>query len=157
MPKPPPTSGVTTRMRFSGMWKTCSASRLRTKCEPWVELQALDSSRNVLARYGGPDSTGLIPPDAARLGMDIAQADGTVLYRHELTSATRIPFARVVPAQGSVVVEIPLPTQLPGAFVEIDAVLYYRNVRTQYYRAASGDTMGHAPDVEVARTILYGL
>jgi hypothetical protein len=125
--------------------------------EPWVELQAIDSSKNVIARYGGPDSTGLLPPDAARLGMDIAQADGTVLYRHELTSATRIPFARVVPAQGSVVVEIPLPTQLPGAFVEIDAVLYYRNVRTQYYRAASGDMTGHAPDVEVARTILYGL
>jgi DNA-binding beta-propeller fold protein YncE len=125
--------------------------------EPWVELQALDSNKNVIARYGGPDSSGLVPLDAARFGMDIAQADGTILYHHELTSATRIPFARVVPAQGAVVVEVPVPTQLPGAFVEIDAVLYYRNVRTPYYRAATGDMTGHAPDVEVARTILNGL
>jgi hypothetical protein len=35
--------------------------------------------------------------------------------------------------------------------VYFDAVLYYRNVRTPYYRAASGDSAGNAPDVEVAR------
>jgi hypothetical protein len=125
--------------------------------EPWVELQALDMTGKVVGRYGGPDSTGLIPPNAARLGMDIAAADGTILYHHELTDTTRIPFARFVPAQGSIDVRVPIQGQLPGSFVELDAVLQYRNVRTQYYRAASGDANGHAPDVEVARTVVYGL
>ena len=82
--------------------------------EPWVELQAIDSAGNVIATYGGPDASGLIPAGAARFGMDIAAPDGTILYRHELTSATRIPFARFVPAQGSVVVRVPVPTQLPA-------------------------------------------
>ena len=37
-----------------------------------------------------------------------------------------------------------------GIATELDVVLYYRNVRTQYYQAATGGT-GHAPDVEVVR------
>jgi hypothetical protein len=118
--------------------------------EPWVEVQALDGNGALLATYGGPDSTGLVPLAAARLGMDIASSDGTLLYSHELTQATRIPFEHVVPAQGSLELRVPIPTNLPPTAVELDAVLLYRNVRTPYYQAATGGT-GHAPDVEVAR------
>jgi len=120
--------------------------------EPWVEVQALDANQNVVERYGSVDgSSGLLPPGAARLGMDIAASDGTVLYRHELTQATRLPFQRLVPAQSSVELVVPIPASLPPAATNLDAVLYYRNVRTAYYRLASGDATGHAPDVEVAR------
>jgi hypothetical protein len=119
--------------------------------EPYVEVQALDGDQNLLATYGGPDSTGLIPLTSPRLGMDIAAADGTLLYQHELTSATRIPFERVLPAQSSMEIVVPVPLALPPTAVELDAVLLYRNIRTQYYRAATGDSTGHAPDVEVAR------
>jgi hypothetical protein len=119
--------------------------------EPWVEIQAVDVNQNVLARYGGPDSTGLIPASAGRMGMDIASADGTVLLSHELTNTTRIPFERVVPAQSQIEIVVQGPTtSVPGSS-EIDAVLYYRNVRTTYFRAAMNDATGHAPDVEVAR------
>jgi hypothetical protein len=83
--------------------------------------------------------------------MDIAAADGTILYEHELTSATRIPFEVVVPAQTSLTIVVPVPLTLPMQAQELDAVLLYRNVRTQYYRAATGDATGQAPDVEVAR------
>jgi DNA-binding beta-propeller fold protein YncE len=119
--------------------------------EPWIEVQAIDSNGNILAVYGGPDSTGLIPLGAARLGMDIADADGGLLYRHELTEVTGIPFERVVPAQGSLELVVPTPEMLPPTATEVDAVLIYRNVRTQYYRAATGDMTGNAPNVEVAR------
>jgi DNA-binding beta-propeller fold protein YncE len=122
--------------------------------EPWVEVQAIDQSNNVLATYGGPDTTGLVPPDSARFGMDIAAQDGTVLYKHELTQATRIPFERVVPAASSIQVVVPLPPTLPPTAVNLIAVLRYRNVRTTYYRAATGDTTGYAPDVEVARAVV---
>jgi hypothetical protein len=119
--------------------------------EPYIEVQALDAGKNLLATYGGPDSTGLIPLTAPRLGMDIADADGGLLYQHELTSATRVPFQRVLPAQSSMEIVVPVPVALPVTATELDAVLMYRNVRTQYYRAATGDPTGQAPDVEVAR------
>jgi len=119
--------------------------------EPYIEVQALDAVKTLLATYGGPDSTGLIPLTAPRLGMDIAAADGTLLYQHELTQATRIPFERLVPPQTSMEVVVPVPLALPPTAVELDVVLLYRNIRTQYYRAATGDPTGHAPDVEVAR------
>ena len=119
--------------------------------EPWIAVQALDGSENLLATFGGPDSTGLVPLMAPRLGMDIAATDGTLLYRHELTQATRIPFERLVPAQTSIEVVVPVPSSLPAGTTQLEAVLEYRNIRTQYYRAATGDVSGHAPDVEVAR------
>ncbi|MGD0526779.1 MAG: multiheme c-type cytochrome [Polyangiaceae bacterium] len=122
--------------------------------EPYLEVQALDANGNLVATYGGPDSTGLVPLTAPRLGMDIADADGGVLYQHELTEATSVPFERLVPAQTSLELVIPLPDHLPMAAVELDAVLLYRNIRTQYYRAATGDATGHAPDVEVARVVV---
>ena len=40
---------------------------------------------------------------------------------------------------------------LPEPAVELDAVLFYRNVRTPYFRAATGSGVGTAPEVEVAR------
>ncbi len=119
--------------------------------EPWVELQAVDAQQNVVAHYGGPAPDGTIPPEAARFGMDIAKADGGLLYLHELSQTTRIPFARFVPPRGSADVILTAPTSLPSPAVELDAVLYYRNVRTTYYRAATGDAGATAPTVEVSR------
>ena len=119
--------------------------------EPWVEVQVLDGGGNIMAVYGGVDSTGLLPSSAARLGMDIAGADGGVLYHHELTEVTSVPFERLVPARGSIELVVALPETLPNTATELDAVLLYRNVRTPYYRAATGDMTGNAPDVEVAR------
>jgi DNA-binding beta-propeller fold protein YncE len=122
--------------------------------EPYVVVQAVDAQQNVLATFGGPDTSGLVPASAARLGMDIAAADGTILYRHELTQATRVPFERVVPAGSAMELVVPLPDTLPTGATNLVAVLLYRNVRTTYYRAASGDANGQAPDVEVARALV---
>jgi DNA-binding beta-propeller fold protein YncE len=122
--------------------------------EPWIEVHALDANDQVLATWGGPDSTGLVPHDAARLGMDIAAEDGTLLTKHELTQATRIPFHRVVPAGSSIEVVVPITSAVPPTAVHLEAVLYYRNVRTTYYRGASNDPNGHAPDVLVAKAVV---
>jgi hypothetical protein len=87
----------------------------------------------------------------ARLGTDIANADGTALLRHELTLATRVPFDVRVASGEALAFLVPLPSTMPPGTASLDAVLYYRNVRTTYYRAATGDPQGHAPDIEVAR------
>jgi hypothetical protein len=42
------------------------------------------------------------------------------------------------------------PATLPSPAVTLFAVLYYRNVRTPFFRAATGDASATAPDVEVA-------
>ncbi len=118
--------------------------------EPWLELQALDAQKNVLARWGGPGADGLLPPNAMRLGFDIAKQDGTLLFLHELSETTRIPFERRVAAQLDADVVFPTP-ETPVGTAELDVVLYYRNVRTPYFRAATGDPTSSAPDVEVAR------
>jgi hypothetical protein len=87
----------------------------------------------------------------ARLGTDIADPDGTVLLKHELTLATRVPFdVRVAPGEALAFL-VPLPPMMPPGTASLDAVLFYRNVRTTYYRAATGDPQGHSPDIEVAR------
>ena len=62
-----------------------------------------------------------------------------------------IPFSRVVPPRGSVQMTLTAPTTLSPPAVVLDAVLYYRNVRTPYFRAATGDASATAPSVEVAR------
>jgi hypothetical protein len=118
--------------------------------EPWVELQARDVIGNVVARYGGPVADGTIPADAGRLGMDIANQDGGILYLHQLSETASIPFMRVVPPQGSVSLTLTAPATLPSPAVTLFAVLYYRNVRTPFFRAATGDASATAPDVEVA-------
>jgi hypothetical protein len=122
--------------------------------EPWVELQAVDANHAPVARYGGPGADGLVPASAARLGMDIAKPDGTVLLRHELSETTRLPFFRLVPAGGSVELLLGAPASLPAGAVGLDAVLYYRNVRTPYYRDAkqtTNDPTSFAPEVEIVR------
>jgi DNA-binding beta-propeller fold protein YncE len=119
--------------------------------EPWVELQALDANQKVVAHFGGPGGDGLLPASAARLNMDIAGPDGGVLLLHELSDATRVPFVRRVPGGGSLDLTIPAPA-LPAGAASLDAVLVYRNVRTPFFRAATGDAFATPNDVEVART-----
>ena len=120
--------------------------------EPWIEVQAVDAQNNVIARYGGPDpATNLIPASAARLGVDIAEADGTELFQHQFSETTRIPYQFIVAAQASANASIPVPSALPTGADHFDAVLFYRNVRTQYYQAATGVVKSASPDVEVAR------
>jgi predicted CXXCH cytochrome family protein len=118
--------------------------------EPWVEVQELDGSGAVVQRYGAPGEDGLLPADAARLGTDIASADGGVLFDHTLSQATRVPFDLRVPAGGAQALFVAVPPGVPAA--SLQAVLYYRNVRTAYYRDATQDASGHAPDVVVATT-----
>ena len=121
--------------------------------EPWVEIQAFDGQHRLLARFGGPDSAGLIPSSAPRLGIDIAQPDGRILLLHELTNTTRITFDRRVPAGGSIDIEVPVANP-PADTATLEAVLFYRNVRTTYLRAATGDATATAPDVEVTRVTI---
>jgi YVTN family beta-propeller protein len=113
--------------------------------ELWVEVQQAGN----MTPYGGPGADGLLPPDAARLGTDIADADGGILLRHELSAVARMPFDLRVPANQAQSLFVPVPSSVPTS--SLQAVLYYRNVRTTYYRAATLDTTGHAPDFEVAR------
>jgi DNA-binding beta-propeller fold protein YncE len=118
--------------------------------EPWVEVQELDASGAVLVRYGAPGEDGLLAADAARLGTDLASAEGALLYDHQLSKATRVPFELRVPPGGAQALFVAVPSAVPAA--SLQAVLYYRNVRTTYYRDATGDATGHAPDVVVAST-----
>jgi YVTN family beta-propeller protein len=115
--------------------------------EAWVELQTKDASN---LRIGGPGADALLPADAARLGTDIANGDAGVLYKHEVTEATRIPFDVRVPAGEAQALFVALPSGLKPT-VPLDAVLYFRNVRTTYYRAATGDANASAPSIELAR------
>jgi hypothetical protein len=123
--------------------------------EPWIELQAMSADGKTVARFGGPDDKNLIPASAARLGMDLASSDGTLLLLHELNETTRIPFERRVPALGEIDLTLKPPATLPAGADHLDAVLLYRNVRTPYLRAATGNATDVAPEVEVARTPLH--
>jgi hypothetical protein len=119
--------------------------------EPWVEVQQVASGGDgkAIAHYGGPID-GLVPLDAARLGSDIGGEDGGILYEHEVGEATRVPFDGRVGAGEARALFVPVPDGIPAG--SLRAVLYYRNVRTTYYRFATGDPAGHAPDVLVAQT-----
>lgn len=120
--------------------------------EPWVEVQAFDGNGNLLDKYGGPDpNSNRLPPNAARLGTDIAQADGRILLKHELSLATRVPYDVRVPAGESQTLFVPVPASLPPGTASLDAVLYYRNVRTTYFQSATGESDGGAPTTEMAR------
>jgi hypothetical protein len=113
--------------------------------ESWVELQ----SKDTIMHIGGPGADGLLPSGAARLGIDIAKPDGEILYNHELTEATRIPFDLRVPAGEAQAMFISLPADVAQS--TLDAVLYYRNVRTTYLRATPGNSSAIAPSSEMAR------
>jgi YVTN family beta-propeller protein len=132
--------------------------------EPWVEVEQVDpgDATRVLATYGGPGSGGLLPPGAARLGTDIAGADGGVLYDHTLLQATAMPFDVRVPSGGAQAFFVAVPADVPAA-ASLRAVLKYRNVATRYYRdaiAAGTDAgaggEGHAPDIVVNTATVEG-
>jgi hypothetical protein len=140
---------VTARNGGAGHWFPTGVTDIR---EPWVELQPKDASGNVLAHLGGPSTPAdLLPPGAARLGIDIAAADGTPLLLHQISVCTRVPFDVRVPSGEDQTFFIPIDGPLPAGTASIDAVLEYRNVRTTYYRAATGDDAGAAPQTEMAR------
>jgi DNA-binding beta-propeller fold protein YncE len=115
--------------------------------EAWVELQAVDAQKTVVARYGSALTTG-IAAAPGRLGLDFARASGATLERHELSEATSVSFDRRIPAQGSVALTLGAPATLPTGATELDAVLFYRNVKTTYAHAAGG---ADPPLVEMAR------
>ncbi|HEY8040892.1 MAG TPA: multiheme c-type cytochrome [Polyangiaceae bacterium] len=121
--------------------------------QPWVEIQAKDGGGNVLQRFGGPQD-GLVPASAARLGIDIAGPDGTVLFRHELTEATRVPFDVRVPAGEAQALFVPLPASLPQGTASLEAVVVYGVVRATFYRDAVGDPAATAPSTEIARAVV---
>jgi hypothetical protein len=121
--------------------------------EAWVEVDALDANNNVLLRIGGPDENNLIPSTAARFGRDFAGANGAVLLEHQITLATTIPFERRIPPGGAVDVFIP-GQPLPPGTAQVQAVLCYRNLRTTFYRAATGDATGATPDLVMATAVI---
>ena len=139
---------VTLKNRGAGHAFPTGVSDVR---EPWVELQAIDAGGHVVARYGGPDANGVLPPDAARLGMDIASKDGTLLLLHELSETTRLTFDRRIPAGGEVDLTVKRPEPLPPGAVKLDAVLLYRNVRAVYFKRASAAGTPLLEAVEVTR------
>jgi predicted CXXCH cytochrome family protein len=116
--------------------------------QPWVQIEVNGGDGGVTATYGGLADDGTLPPGAARLGIDIAKADGTLLLKHELTEATRVPFDLRVPSGEAQAVFIPTPVLTPGS---ADAVVVYGVVRGTYYRAAVGDAGATAPTIEMAR------
>jgi hypothetical protein len=122
--------------------------------EPWIEIQAVDAQGNVIARYGGADASGAIPFTANRLGMDIAKEDGTILLLHELSKTTRVPFELRVAPGATETMLVGAPTALPAGAARFEAVLYYRNVRTAFFRAAVGDVNAVPPQTELARTVV---
>ena len=116
--------------------------------EAWVEVQAVDSQHNVVARYGSP-LNGVLTPVPGRLGLDFNDDDGVALQNHELSRARSIRFDRRIPAQGSLELVLTAPTALPAGATELSAVLYYRNIKAAYATSAGGSA---PPLVEMTRT-----
>jgi predicted CXXCH cytochrome family protein len=118
--------------------------------QPWVQIEAKDASGQPAGKYGAPDpTTNLLPPGAARLGIDIAQADGTILLKHELSRTTRFPFDVRIPSGEAQSLFVPVPAQPAGTSLE--AVVIYGVVRPTYYQAAVGQPNAPAPSIEIAR------
>jgi hypothetical protein len=117
--------------------------------QAWVQIEAKDASGAVVGTYGGLEG-GVLPQSAARLGIDFAQTDGTVLLRHELTQATRVPFDVRIPPGEAQALFVPVPAQPAGT--ALDAVVVFGVVRATYYRFAVGDPNATAPTFEMART-----
>ncbi len=122
--------------------------------EPWVEVDQVDATGTVVQQYGAPGSDGMLPSDAARLGTDIADANGDLLLRHELSVAARVPFEVRIPARGAQSLFVPVPAGVPTS--SLRAVLYFRNVRTTDYPFAMQGSTGNAPSVEMARAQVQG-
>lgn len=122
--------------------------------QAWVQIEARDGQGNVLATYGGADPTGVVAQSAARLGIDIASQDGTLLLRHELTQATRVPFDVRIPPGEAQALFVPVPAVTPQGTVELDAVVEYGVVRATYYHDAIGDAGAPAPSIEMGRAVV---
>jgi DNA-binding beta-propeller fold protein YncE len=120
--------------------------------QPWVQVDAKDAQGNVVASFGGLEG-GVLPDDAARLGIDIAQTDGTRLLEHQLSLATRIPFDVRIPSGEAQAVFVPVSAQPAGTTLE--AVVTFGVVRATYFRAASGDPNASAPAIEMARVPVH--
>jgi hypothetical protein len=120
--------------------------------EPWIEVDEVDPAVPLDAsvpdgapRYGGPGSDGLIPAGAARMGSDFADVDGGLLFDHQLSLVARVPFDVRVPPGEAQSFFVPVPSSVETSHLR--AALYYRNVRTTYYRDATKDPAGHTPEV----------
>lgn len=122
--------------------------------EAWAEVDAIAADGTTLARYGGPAPDGSIADDSARLGMDLADADGTELFKHEVGLAAMLPFERRIEPGDHATMVVPVPSAMPVGTKELDAVLYYRSVRTSYYRKALSDPKALVPEVELARAVV---
>jgi DNA-binding beta-propeller fold protein YncE len=116
--------------------------------QPWVQIDARDGQGHVVASFGGLEG-GLLPDGAARLGIDIAQADGTRLLEHQLSLATRIPFDVRVPSGEAQALYVAVPA--PPAGTTLEAVVNFGVVRATYFRAASSDPNATMPSIELAR------
>jgi hypothetical protein len=108
--------------------------------QPWVQIEATppggSTDGGATTVYGGPGPDGVVPQGAARLGIDIAQADGTLLLEHELSRTTRIPFDVRVPPGEAQALFVPVPPQPAGTTLR--AVVLYGVVRATYYLAVAG-------------------
>jgi hypothetical protein len=65
MPKPPPTSGVTTRTSEGSTFRTLPASRFLTSQEPWVPAWMV--KRPVAASYSAPQARPSMEATTTRL------------------------------------------------------------------------------------------
>jgi hypothetical protein len=121
--------------------------------EPWVEIDVIGDAGT--PPFGGPAGPcDLLPPGAARLGTDFADGDGGILLEHQLSEAVRIPFDLRVPPLSAQSFFVPVHASV--ATSSLRAALYFRNVRTTYYRSAYADagTASHcaAPAILMAQT-----
>jgi len=120
--------------------------------ELWLEVVGVDGSGATIATVGAPAAdTGLIDDSGPRLGLDLADKDGTILRLHEIGLATEIPFDRRAGPKNPVSLSIDASSVFaaPGV-ASVRAELHYRNLRPPFYRAATGDATGSAPDVVIA-------
>ncbi len=104
------------------------------------------ASGNVVAHLGGrrrpPD---LLPPGAARLGIDLAPPTARRAAPPDQRLATRIPFDVRVPVRRGAGPLHPPAGLFPRARRASTRCSTYRNVRTTYYRGATGDPMPVRP------------
>jgi hypothetical protein len=116
--------------------------------QAWVEVRQQGGDGGTVATYGGLDDAGSLPLSSARLGIDIAGADGGLLLEHELSEAVRVPFDVRVPPGEAQSLFVAVPDS--AATGSLEAVVVFGVVRGSYYRAAVGDAGAVAPSIEMA-------
>jgi YVTN family beta-propeller protein len=123
----------------------------------WVEIELRDAKNALISTVFAPGADGELAADAPRFGLDLGDASGTLLTRHELSAAAVVLFDRRVPPKGTVSLPVLLGAAgLPPAFDHAEAVLLYRNLRPSFYRAALGDPGATPPLIELARGPVSG-